>query len=236
VADRVEVEPRPRDLGRVQVGGQHDLRPEHRPGQHLPERAHDAAPAPDQHSLRVVPGPRGVVGRAVRPGQVLAGRQDEAAAFEGDVPHRRQPGVAVVDGDRAVPLHALRVHRRLHQGHVVLPAVHRPGPPGRGVDHREGRAVPLAPDEPLQGRRHQLAVLAQERPVRAEVQGGAVQGRAGPLDRPDDQVDAVPPATAPIAAVAGPGTSTAASKYRRNSSRPSGVREPMRAPNPSPFG
>src|SRR5262245_12874251 len=59
-------------------------------------------------------------------------------------------------------------------------------PQGVGTAVR-GRAIAEAPEEPLQRGGHQLAVLAEERAVRAEEQGGAVKRAAVALDHPGGQ-------------------------------------------------
>src|SRR5207249_448393 len=47
------------------------------------------------------------------------------------------------------------------------------------------------PDQPLQGRGHQLAVLAQQPAVWTEEQGGAVEGAAVAFDHTDDKMKPV---------------------------------------------
>ena len=53
--------------------------------QHVAQRPDDEAPAADQHRRRVVALDGAVVRRTIAAGQILAGREDEAAALEGDV-------------------------------------------------------------------------------------------------------------------------------------------------------
>ena len=100
--------------------------------------------------------------------------------------HRRQPGVAIVGRRRAVERDVLRVHRHAQHRHVVLPADHRADSPVWTVDHRQRRAVAEAPDHPLHRRRHELAVLAEQRAVRAEEQRRAVAGAELALMNPAD--------------------------------------------------
>src|SRR6185369_15238097 len=52
----------------------------------------------------------------------------------------------------------------------------------RRVHRGERGAVPETPDQPFQRRRHQLAVLAEDRAVRAEIDRGAIQRAAVALD------------------------------------------------------
>jgi hypothetical protein len=83
-----------------------------------------------------------------------------------------------------------------HQRQVVLPADHRADFPERCVVHGERRAVAEAPHEALRRRRHDLAVLAEIRPVRREEKNRAVQRAAVALDNADHEMDRVRPRSA----------------------------------------
>jgi hypothetical protein len=107
---------------------------------------------------------------------------DEAPALASDVLHRRLPAVQVVGGRRQVDLDPLLVEGRARQRHVVLPAQQagHPGPPG--LDGAQPGPVAVAVDGALVVGGHQLAVLAEERAVGAEVGDRVVEG-AGRLLR-----------------------------------------------------
>src|SRR6185503_6071073 len=160
VPDDVEVELAADDLRRIDVGHENRLVFGVRPGEEVAERIDDAAAAARDDRLRVVAEARAVVGGEVAAAVELIARQHEAASFDGDVPHRGDPGVARICRRRAVQLYPLRVHRRAHQRQVVLPADHRAEPSERRVEHRQGGAVAESPDETLRRGRHHLAMFA----------------------------------------------------------------------------
>ena len=128
-------------------------------GKNITERIDDARTAADQHRRCVIALNGCVVRRSVSAGKILAGRQNEAATLDGDRPHRRQPGIAVIDRRRAVEFDALGIHRHAQKRHVVFPADHTADAPERGLGHANGRSITEAPDKTLQRRRHQLSVL-----------------------------------------------------------------------------
>ena len=131
---------------------------------------------------------RRIVGRIVAAPRELVAPQHKASALERDVPHGRQPGLAVVGRRRAVKLYSLGVHVHPQQRHVVFPADHGPDPADRRVEDGHGRAVAEAPHQPLGGGRHQLAMLAQEGAIGREEQDRAVERAAIALDDADDEV------------------------------------------------
>ena len=172
----VEVHLGARNVVEVDLGGEQRVLAIHRPGQHLAQRADDAAAAAHQHRF-------GRLGQAVVhrvhgelcAAQVLAARQNEAAAFHGDVLQGADPGVTVVGGGRAVQRHALLVHGHAQRGHVVFPADHRPHRAEIGLEGGHGRPIAKAPDQPFTCRWHQLAMLADKPLCPVEIKHGAVQ-------------------------------------------------------------
>ncbi|MNK90941.1 hypothetical protein D3C87_1110120 [compost metagenome] len=104
--------------------------------------------------------------------------------------HADLPHLTFVHGRRAPHLHAFGVHRGAQQRHHVFPAHHRTDPPDLAVDHRQGRTIALAPDQSFSAGWHQFAVLAHQTGLRIEIQRGAVQRAAGPLNDTDDQIGA----------------------------------------------
>jgi len=104
------------------------------------------------------------------------------------VAHRRLPDVALVHRRRAPQLDPLGVHRLPQRRHVVFPADGRAHPAERRIEDGNGRAVALPPDQPFAGRRHQLAVLAEEFAVRPEEQHRAIKRAAVALDRAGDEM------------------------------------------------
>ena len=182
--DRAEVTP-------IEVGREDRFAIEVGPGHHLPERSDDAAAAARHDGAGIVPERRVVVGRIIRAARELVGRQDEAAPLERDVPHRRQPGVARIGGRRAVDFHALRIHGRTQQRHVVLPADDGADAADVGVDHRQGGAVAESPYQAFAGGGHELAVLAEIAAVGTKKKRRAVQRPAVAFDDADDQVHPV---------------------------------------------
>ena len=92
--------------------------------------------------------------------------------------------------------------------HVVFPADHGPDSTDRRVENGHGRAVAKAPDQALGGGRHQLAMLAHQRPVRREEQDRAIERAAVTLDDADDDVGIRLAGRLTQSSVAGPGTST----------------------------
>jgi nitrilase len=91
----------------------------------------------------------------------LIAAQHKAAPFAGDVSQRRLPGIASVGGRRQINLHTLAVQRHARQRHVVLPADQPAQPAQPRVQHRQGAAVPFAPDQALGGSGLEFAMLAQ---------------------------------------------------------------------------
>ena len=137
------------------------------------------------------PNARAIVGgKIAAPVELVAG-QHEAPALDRDVAHRGDPRIPRVRRRRAVELDALRVHRRAHQRHVVLPADDRADLAERRVEHRHRRAVAEAPDQPLRRGRHDLAVLAEIAAVGREEQHRAVERAAVAFDDADHEIDAV---------------------------------------------
>ena len=122
-------------------------------------------------------------------GDELVAAQHEAAPFAGDVAQRGLPGVAGVGGGRQIDLHALAVQRHPRQRHVVLPADQPADLAELGVDDGQRAAVALAPDQPLGAGGLELAMLAQQRAVRPEVEQRAVERAAAELAVALDDAD-----------------------------------------------
>jgi hypothetical protein len=126
----------------------------------------------------------------IAPSQELARRQHEAPALPCDLTNGGLPYVPVVCRRSAVELHALGVHRRPHEWHVVFPTDHGADPTERRVDDRHGGSVAEPPDQALHRGRHHLAVLAQQFALGTEEERGAVEGPARLFDHADHEVEA----------------------------------------------
>ena len=105
----------------------------------------------------------------------------------GNMAHAHLPHFALVHGGCTPHLNALGIHRGAQQRHHVFPAHRAADTPHRGVDHRQGRAVALAPDQPLGAGRHQLAVLGHQAARGFEIQHRAVQRAATAFDHAQHQ-------------------------------------------------
>src|SRR3989475_10811927 len=90
--------------------------------------------------------------------------------------HGRDPRLARVPRRRDVDLATLRVQREPHERHVVLPADEAADATHRRVADAEPACVPHPPDPALGGGRYQLAGAVQHRAVRADQDGGVVEG------------------------------------------------------------
>ena len=183
-----------------------------RAGQDVAFRPADRGVAPGQPVVVAsvdLPRPRQVPGH-VGPPHAEGDPDHVHPPLLGDVAERRHPHVAVVPCRSEIDVDAQVVQRRPGEGHVVLPA-HQPAEPAEGrVEHDEPRAVALAPHEPLGAGGHQLAVPAEQRPVRARRRAACCRASRGsrsftPMARYTDASRAA----APSASIAGPGTSTA---------------------------
>ncbi len=99
------------------------------------------------------------------------------------------PGVASVSGRGQIDFHAFAIHGHPGQGHVVLPADEPSHSAQLRLEHDQGAAVSFTPDQPLGSGGFELAVFAQESPIRAEVEQGAVEGAPTELGVPFDDAD-----------------------------------------------
>ncbi|MNH08271.1 hypothetical protein D3C79_676830 [compost metagenome] len=104
--------------------------------------------------------------------------------------HAHLPQLTLVHRRCTPELHALGVHRCAQQRHVVFPAHRSADTPGTAFDHRQGRAVATAPDQPLGTGGHQLAVHRHQALLGLEEQHAAIQGMAATLDHPEHQAGA----------------------------------------------
>ena len=144
----------------------------------------------DDHRIaRVVPGLEvgeqlGTLRESLR--DVLAAHraaraEHPAPSFGRDVPHRRDPGLALVPRWRDIDLAALREKCETHQRHVVFPADQTADAPHRRFANPESRSVAHPPQHSLRVGRHQLAVPVEDAPVRADEDRGVVEGAAAEL-------------------------------------------------------
>src|ERR1700674_118858 len=191
LAGHVEVELSTPDIVQIQGRGEYGFALEMWAGEDVAQRADDGAAAAHQHRVGRI-AKRHTHGLGKIPlADKLARAQDEAAPFQRDVLHRRQPRVSIIGGGSAVQSDVLCVHRHAQHRHVVLPTNHRTDSTIRAVHHRERRAIAEAPDRPFQGGRHQLAMLAVQTAIRPKEQYGAVTGAELAFDHADQYVDAV---------------------------------------------
>src|SRR5262249_45453446 len=95
-----------------------------RAGENLPHRIDDAASAANRQFWQIL---RGVepLWRIRISRQILTTAEHEATTLARNVPHCRNPALAVVDGRRAVELDTLPIHRHSRERHVVFPADQR---------------------------------------------------------------------------------------------------------------
>lgn len=106
----VVIEVGARDVIHVNLSRDDGLAAEVRAGDDIAERPDDDASTSHQHVVRLVRNRVANVAGILAPGEVLAGRQNEAPSLERDMLHRWDPGVTVVRGRRAVKGQALAVH------------------------------------------------------------------------------------------------------------------------------
>ena len=176
----------------IDVGGQDGLAVEVRAGEHLAERADDAAAAARHDGRRVVAERRRVVGGIVRATGELVGRQHEASPFAARC---AASSTARCRGRR--PSARSRCRRPSRTSPRAAAACSSPSRSRRRSGRcrcrctGQRRAVAESPDEPLAGGRHQLAVLAEVTAVRAEEEHGAVERAALALDDADHEMQPV---------------------------------------------
>jgi hypothetical protein len=74
---------------------------------------------------------------------------------------------------------------------VVFPANDAADAAERGLDHADRRAVTKAPNQPLEGRRHELAVLGEQPTIGAVGQRSAIEGSTVPFDDAKNEMHAI---------------------------------------------
>src|SRR5437899_8113576 len=105
----------------------------------------------------------------------LVARQHEAPSLDGDVPHRGDPGVALIRSWRAIDFDPLGIHGRAHQRQVILPTNHRAKPTERRFKYRHGGTVAKTPHQAFGASWHDLAVFAEKTAIRREEQYRTVE-------------------------------------------------------------
>src|SRR5262249_21220958 len=118
----VQIELAAHDLTRINLGGEDRFFVVNGAGQQLAEGRHDAGSAPNEDLMGIVAKDSRKISRTIPPPQDLAGRKDKAAAFAGNMPHGRNPTVAIIDGGCAVELYSFGIHCCPEERHVILPA------------------------------------------------------------------------------------------------------------------
>src|SRR5260370_601829 len=191
MADNIQVVLSPDNLGAIDLGGQNRFALRVRPGKKIPEGVDNATAAAANDGVRFFSKDGTIVGREITATVELVARKHETSSLDSDVPHRSDPGVAVIGGRRAINLDPFGIHSRAHQRKIILPANHRAKPSERCFKYRHGGTVAKAPHQTLGTSWHDLAVLAKKTAIRREEQYRTVEGATIPLDDSDDQVDFV---------------------------------------------
>src|SRR3974390_3453447 len=186
VPGSIEVKFSARYLVEVDLGIENGLSGKIRASEHASERIEDSAAAAHYYGLGIVAQRRLMVVAILSARDVLTRGQHEAAAFEGDVLHRRQPGIAIICGGRAVDGNALGEHVHAQHRHVIFPADHGADAAKRRVEPRHGRAVAETPNQSLRRRWHQLAMLPDQASHTVEEQRGAIERTAISFDTADN--------------------------------------------------
>ena len=106
--------------------------------------------------------------------------EHEALALNGNVLDGVVPLGVIIGVGAQVQADPLLIQRHAGQGHIVFPADQGAHSAPGGLHHREVVPVRVAPDDALCAGGLELAVVAQQPPVRAEDHVGAVQGAVMP--------------------------------------------------------
>src|SRR6266446_1623749 len=182
MADNIQVVLSPDNLGAIDLGGQNRFALRVRPGKKIPEGVDDATAAATNDGVGVLSEDGMILRREITATVELVAREHEAPSFDSDVPHRRDPGVALIGGRRAINLDPLGIHGRAHQRKIILPANHRAKPSERGFKYRHGGTVAKAPHQALGTSGHDLAVFAEQTAIRREEQYRTVEGKSTRLN------------------------------------------------------
>ena len=122
VTDDIEVHFPADDLGAVDFGDEDDFVFKIGAGEKIAKRIDDATAAARDDGVWLVAERRAIVcGKVATAIELIAG-ENEAAAFDGDVAHGGEPGIARVSSGRAVEFDTFCVHGRAHQRQIVFPA------------------------------------------------------------------------------------------------------------------
>src|SRR5690606_14543825 len=143
--------------------------------QYLASGADNGASALHQHGVGLIALDGVIVFRKSAASNVLAGRENEAAAFHRHVLHRRDPFGTIIGGGGAVKLDTFAVHRHTHERHVVFPADHRTELPERCIEYGHGGPIAVSPYQAFHGGGHEFAMHAEQLAFGREVKRGAVE-------------------------------------------------------------
>src|SRR6266853_2598980 len=99
-----------------------------RSGKKIPEGVDDATAAAANDGFRLFSKDGTIVGWEITATVELVARKHETSSLDSDVPHRRDPGVALIGGRRAINLDSLGIHGRAHPRQIIPPANHHPQP------------------------------------------------------------------------------------------------------------
>src|SRR5262249_2342932 len=149
----------------------------------------DAAAAARNDSVRIAAKLSAIVRGKIAAAIELITGEHKAAALDGDVANRCEPGIARIGGWRAVKLDAFRVHRSSHQRQIIFPADDCAEFAERRLVNRQRGAVTEPPDEALGRSRHKLAMLAEVGAVRREEKNRAVKSAAVALDDSNNEIN-----------------------------------------------
>src|SRR5258708_14615694 len=107
-----------------------------RSGKKIPEGVDDATAAAANDGVRLFSKDGTIVGREITATVELVARKHETSSLDSDVPHRSDPGVAVIVGPRARNLDPFGIHSAAHQRKIIFPANNRANPSTRRFNYR----------------------------------------------------------------------------------------------------
>src|SRR5712692_2363644 len=160
----------------VQISRENALFSEVGSGDDLTKRIDDATASTRKDGIWLVTERSGIAFRIVgAAGKLIAGK-DETPAFQRDMLHGSNPGIAPIRRRSTVELNTFGIHRHTQERHVVFPADHRTESSDVRLKNGQRGPIAKAPDKTFRGGRHELAMLAQVAAIRREEQHRTVEG------------------------------------------------------------